>query len=243
MAWVERLGRRCFSLAEALQLPTCGLPNTPLVRRDSGCLHVPMDFSCKHVPPSFVLPKALALHAHRPGIMNTTEHSQSISAIRLAESTSQPVLAVYPAGPAVLFMPGGKRQRSYGNYPCYAHPITTEADVNSLHMLVAGVLRGDSKVVTVMIDMRGDLPLDWNSRVSPIFFTNSGVGTVRTAGSWLTMQPVSPRVVTLLAALEPRMLRPGAVEYPRASKAEVTMFRDLLSEYLRESSKFYKYNL
>jgi len=168
--------------------------------------------------------------------MNTTENSQSIFAIRLAETTSQAVLAVYPEGPAVLFMPSGKRQRSYGDYPCYAHPITTEADVKSLHMLVAGVLQDGPKVVTLMIDMRCDLPLDWNSRVSSIFFRDSGLGTVRTAGSWLTMQPVSPHVLTLLAALEPRMLRPGAVEYPRASKAEVTMFRDLLSGYLRESS-------
>jgi hypothetical protein len=115
-------------------------------------------------------------------------------------------------------------------------PIKTEADVDSLHKLEAGVLRDGPKVVTVVIDMRGDLPLDWNSRVSSIFFRDSGLGTVRTAGSWLTMQPVSPRVLPLLAALEPRMLRSGAVEYPRASAAEVNMLRDLLSEYLGESS-------
>jgi hypothetical protein len=122
MAQIEGIGRRCFSLGEALQLPACGLPNTPHLRQASGCLHVPMESSHVRVTTSFVLPKALPLHAHRPGIRNTTEQSQSNWAIRLANCTSQPVLAVYRAGSAVLFMPGGKRQGSYGDYPCYAHP-------------------------------------------------------------------------------------------------------------------------
>jgi hypothetical protein len=159
---VVSLGENCFRLANELDLPLRGLQNTSFTRPDTGRVHFPVNFVGVCVPAGYVLPAAQPLFTLRPGILSSTTQSQSNDTLHLVDETHRPVVAVFPTGLAVVFMPGCRHQDGYGSSLCYAgHRVESDADVNGLHVMVAALLaqQGSGSMVAIaMVDMRCDLP-------------------------------------------------------------------------------------
>lgn len=238
---VVNLGKTCFHLANELNLPLQGLPNTHYRRSDTGRVQFAVDLAGVCVPAAYALPAPQALYSIRPGILSSTTQSQSIDALNLVDQTLRPVVAVYPTGDAVVFMPGCWQNGGYGNSLCYGHSVASSADVDGLHVLVAALLaqRGSGSTVAIaMVSMRCNLPLTGQTRMSPIFFPRAaGVPTKFNVESWLSMQPASPTVSALLKALLPADSASGGGVYHPASDAQCTELRKLLSAHLVASGK------
>ena len=235
------LGENCFRLAKEMDLPLQGLQNTPFTRPDTSCVQFPVNFTGVCVPAGYVLPAAQPLFTLRPGILSSTTQSLSNDALRLVGETLRPVVAVFPTGAAVVFMPGCRQQGGcYGSSLCYGHSVASEADVNGLHVMVAALLTQQGsgpKVAIAMVDMRCDLPITRKTRVSAIFFPSAAGGrTDLTVDSWLSMQPPSPPVLALLEALSPAASASGGIVHHPASAAVGAELRSLLSAHLVASS-------